>query len=56
MNIDEESFVINYLIYRCFIELTEYTLFDETNKKSRKINVISLHHQFDTQPIILTIP
>jgi len=34
MNIDEESFVINYLIYRVCVELTEFNIFDETNKKS----------------------
>lgn len=44
MNIDEESFVINYLIYGCHVELVEYNLFDETSKKPRKINVLSLKH------------
>ena len=55
MNIDEESFVINYLIYGCQVELIEYNKFDEINKKPRKINVLSLKHMYDTKPLILTI-
>ena len=40
MNIEEESFSINYLINRCITKLTSVKITDEKTKAKKEIDVI----------------
>lgn len=56
MNIEEESFSINYLINRCITKLTSVKITDEKTKAKKEIDVIQIFHKFDTKPIMITAP
>lgn len=50
------GFDINFLIYRCLMKELQVKLWDSAAKTNQKVDVLSVFHRFDTEPLLLTLP